>query len=770
MRRTLTLVTLLAALAPAAAAHAQAPLPPSLTIDTFFAAPFGIANDEVSTNIVSDTPAGVAVHGDRIYTVGTTGSTGQDVGITARGMDATLDREFDGDGKRTLSVASGSKADFGIDIAVLPNGHLRVLARSDVSPSTTTVQNFDVAIVGLKPDGTLDTDFGTGGKVTFPVAAGTAADMPRRMAIGPGGRIAVTGAANGDLFVALRDGTGAPANSFDGDGVKVVNQGGGSVSDSGVDVVFRPDGGVIVLAGVDSPISTVLLAFEDGGDPDPSFAGGTLRLDVGGSETGGGGLIEHGGRYYVSGTTRIGSDIDAFIARVGADGGGLQSRRFDMRGRLVLPGVAAASRAADLVAVPGVPETLVVVGSVTYTPEQLSTATDWAAAAFNGFEGDLAQSGFGDLVLAIPGEAGLVAAAAGTDGSVAVTGVHRQSDEDFGNARLLLDADKSCDLAVAVAEPAEIVFRGLAPAALATRVTNIGTRPCGGTLSLPAPYRMAPVDTGSITPGSSFTTASMPVAYTGARRAEDILSVRLAAAGDANPANNEAVAHVVFSFCDLALEPVGRAGAIPTEGLRRFPVTLRNRGTIGCGVRIGSKPAYTLAPARSVADRVAARAPRGARPGTRLRIVLQAGAAGDVEPGNNAAAVAPVVVGVGDSDIGRHGARGFSGTARKGAGTLAAERLRPERVDVALLRKGARRCAWLRSASGAFKAGKPRAGGGCEGRRWVRAKGTKRWRLRLEEALPPGRYVLFSRTTIGAGFAEARFSAADGNRVELRVR
>ena len=65
--------------------------------------------------------------------------------------------------------------------------------------------------------------------------------------------------------------------------------------------------------------------------------------------------------------------------------------------------------------------------------------------------------------------------------------------------------------------------------------------------------------------------------------------------------------------------------------------------------------------------------------------------------------------------------------------------------------------------------GKPRGGGGCTGRRWLRADGTRRWRLRLGKALRPGRYVLFSRATIRAGFAEARFSAADRNRVEFRV-
>ncbi len=378
-------------------------------------------------------------------------------------------------------------------------------------------------------------------------------------------------------------------------------------------------------------------------------------------------MTEHGGRLYAAGSTQVGSDTNAFVARAEADGSGLQQRQFDMRGRLVGSGQAAISHAADLVVVPGTPATLVAVGAVQYTSELGSTEIDWGAAAFNDFEGDLAQAGYGDIVVPAPGAGGLLSVAAGPNRSVAVTGRHiASSDDGFGNARLLLDAEKECDLGVSVAEPAEIVFRGLLPASLTTRVTNLGTLACAGTLSVPAPYRMTPVQTGPIAPGATFSADAVPVAYDGARRAEDILPVTVAAPDDANTANNQSAAHVVFSFCDLALQPVGRAGAIPTEGRRRFDVTLRNRGTTACRVRIGSRPAYSLATGQSVSDRIAARAPRGAKPGTRVPVVLRARATDDVNAADNAVTVSPSVVGVGDSDVRKHGARGFSGIGAQG--------------------------------------------------------------------------------------------------------
>ena len=150
--------------------------------------------------------------------------------------------------------------------------------------------------------------------------------------------------------------------------------------------------------------------------------------------------------------------------------------------------------------------------------------------------------------------------------------------------------------------------------------------------------------------------------------------------------------------------------------------------------------------------------------------MLRAAAASDVDRANDSASIRARVVGVGDSDVRRHGARGFAGTASAGSGLAKRKPLRPARVHVAVLRTSAKGCAWLRSARGGFKAGSPRAGGGCSGRRWVRADGARRWRLRLAERLPAGRYVVFSRVTIRAAFAEARFSEADGNKQPFQLR
>ena len=137
-----------------------------------------------------------------------------------------------------------------------------------------------------------------------------------------------------------------------------------------------------------------------------------------------------------------------------------------MRGRVVPASQAIVSRALDLTVVPGLPPTLVAVGSIDWLSDTSSTNTDWAAAAFNTFEGPLASAGFGSTVLQAPGQGGLLSAAAGA-GWVAVAGTHvdaSTADNSYGNARLLIDAEKRCDLALAVAEPAEITFRGAAPA------------------------------------------------------------------------------------------------------------------------------------------------------------------------------------------------------------------------------------------------------------------------------------------------------------------
>jgi hypothetical protein len=117
LRSRVTLAAAVAALLPAAPPALAQSLPaPSLTLDTAFAPPSGIVKTDFpppgSAGTFRDVPAAVAVHGDRIYTVGVAGTgDGQEVAIVARRPDGTPDTGFAGDGTLTLGV--GAEADVG---------------------------------------------------------------------------------------------------------------------------------------------------------------------------------------------------------------------------------------------------------------------------------------------------------------------------------------------------------------------------------------------------------------------------------------------------------------------------------------------------------------------------------------------------------------------------------------------------------------------------------------------------------------------------------
>jgi hypothetical protein len=775
----------------AAPARAQAPLPPSLTLDARFAPPQGIARDDLGGS-ATDIPSAIAVDGQRIYTVGEVRDSAGDsnLGIVARGPDGLYDTGFSGDGKLVLPIAAGTGKDVATDVVVLPDHRLRILASTDVDSSTST--SIDVAIVGLNPDGGFDTTFGAAGsgRVVFPAAAATGVDTPTRLDVGPDGRLAVTGAASDgskeDLFVSLREANGAPVAGFGTNGVRVVNRAVGALNDRGVDVEFRPGGGIVALVQVetnpDSAINdyvTVLHAFDDTGADDGRFgAGGDLVLPVGQPDTVPGGLLAYGGMLWVSGATHVGSDTDAFVARLDPYGGGFESRRFDMRGTAIDPATLVVSSGSDLDVVASETPTLVVTGSINYNGRPY-----WAAGAFNAIDGPLAQAGYGDLLIPTDEYGAIVGLAPSPDGWAAIAGslvdTSSNFDTSFGTARLLLDADKQCDVAVDAVEPLEITVAG--PSAPVTlRVTNAGSRVCTGTVSVPAPYALegGPVVLGPIGPKATATTSGLRLAYRGPRRRDDVVEFRASAPGDAKPENDTRPVKVLFSYCELLLRTVGRAPVAPTEGARRYELSVHNAGTTACrgvhvGVTEGGKLAgrqdrFTLAANRSASVDVRAAVASGARPGGRAKLTFRAYASGDAVPGNESATLTARLVGVGDSDVRGASARGFHGTARGGTGNRSRSLLRLRRVEVAVQRLG-RDCRWLAGASGTLRRVRPATGGKCARRIWSRAGGTRNWRLSLRRALPPGSYVLYSRAVTGAGFREASFSARDRNRLTFHV-
>jgi hypothetical protein len=782
--RLLPALAVAAALLAPASASAQSPAP-TLAVDTNYAFSGIVGYDfTVASGISPDGADGAAIDTafDRHYAVGEGTRSGTDVAVVARRGNGDLDPTFAGDGTFALDVTTG-EFDAATAMAVLPDHRLRILGFTD------TGTGFDVVLVGLLPNGAPDPAFGGGdGVIVFPVDdLSTADDFPTRMAVDQAGRIAITGTTElltDDTFVAVRNADGTPAAGFGDDGF--VHLGGlASGDDAGTDVAWRGSG-VVVL--VQSGGDAALRALDAAGDDDDSFAGdGELPLEPNGAaaNTGAGALTTYGNWIFVTGSVDVAGDLAAYLARVDSAGNGLQSRLFEMRGNVYPANQQVASRAYDLDVARGEPDTLVVAGSVT-----TDTGSDWGAIAFNGLDGDLAAMPSGDVVIPPVSKQGeAYGVAAGTNGAVALAGTLIDStvtgggtnDTSIGMARLLVDAEKQCDLGLSIAAPLELVLRGTAPSAVTLVARNGGLRACGGSVSVPAPYGMAPetLETGKLAPGQAVrldATIGRPVPYP----AEDTIAFTLTSPTDVAPGDNVARLHVAFSFCDLRLVATGAPRFIGTEGTRLFGFTVRNAGTETCrGTRIDVSGAaarvargarYTVPAGQSVTDEFELRLRRrAARPGQRALIGFTAVDAAELLPADNAVLSAPRVVFPGDTRARRPtGNRRFSGTASNGrARGVRAPMLRLARVEIAVRKAAGKTCRWLSSSAGDLHK-VPRSG--CDDPVWIRAKGTRDWRLRLRRKLPAGRYTLFTRAITRNGVTEGSFRFADRNMLRFRLR
>ncbi len=793
--RHVLLCAVLAGLCAATPAAGQA-TDPALTVDQRFAPPDGVARDDLNTGTSTDIPAAVATDGARVYTIGETRDSAgnSDVGIVARRPDGTYDTAFSDDGKLILPLAAGTDKDSPSDLVVLPDGRLRVLASTDIDATAAT--DTATAVLGLNPDGSVDTTFGTNGVTRFKASAGTGPDAPTRMALGADGRIAVTGGATGaggkeDTFLALLSPAGSLLTAFDGDGIRTFDRAPGGLNDRGVDIGFRPGGGLIALLRVETNPAdavndyvAVLRAVDDAGADDARFNGtGDLQLAPGDPDTVAGGLLVSGDRLWVSGSTRTGLDTDAFVGRLNADGSGLETRRFDMRGDTILDDELVTSAASDLAMVPGPPETLIATGSINY-----SSRPYWAAAAFQNLGGPVGAWRLGDVIVPTAEYGALVGVTALGDGSLAVAGslVDTQSnfDTSFGTARLLLDAKKTCDLAVEVVRPLEFAFPSGAQQAAEIKVSNAGDRPCAGRVTVSEPFALTggATLTPLIDPGAAFTLPGLALQDRGARRVDDVATFTVAGQRDGNQANNTDPVRVRFEYCDLALRRVGAAPLMPSEGARVVRLSVRNGGTTPCakvGVLVGGSgraaavfDRFALARGRSATVDTAARLRKRTKAGRFATVTFTAAATQQANPDNDVVSARMRVVSPPDSRIRAAGARAVRGSARAGsAGRKAPKKarraVRLRGVQVAVQRRG-KHCATLAGRSGRLRAAKGRR---CGARTWIDASGARRWKLRLARRLPAGRYVVYSRATArDRGLPEAAWSKADRNTTTFRVR
>ncbi|MGH2907385.1 MAG: hypothetical protein ACRDKI_11545 [Solirubrobacterales bacterium] len=204
-----------------------------------------------------------------------------------------------------------------------------------------------LAIVRLNENGTPDADFGSGGRVLFPIQDGASATG---VAIAANGDIVAGGYSydNSPYYapnvVAVKvDSNGDPVNSFGGDGVASTDFTNNQMFWTG-DVLIDGDG-VLVVGNLGYQMS--LTRFKANGDIDTGYgAGGTAKASFPENSDGNGAVRLPDGRVVVAGSSGSSMAIARFTA-----GGGLDPS-YGFGGMLTI-GFAGSSRAYSVAARPG---------------------------------------------------------------------------------------------------------------------------------------------------------------------------------------------------------------------------------------------------------------------------------------------------------------------------------------------------------------------------------------------------------------------------------
>jgi uncharacterized delta-60 repeat protein len=250
------------------------------------------------------------------------GFTNNDFGLVRYNSDGSLDTSFGTGGKVTTDF--NGDYDDGYSVTVQSDGKIVVAGRARGSNNI----NDDIALVRYNSNGSLDTSFGTGGKVTTDFNGST--DFGQSVALQSDGKIVVAGEAftpgvyGSDFALARYNSDGSLDTSF-GTGGKVTTDFDGN-SGNGQSVTVQSDG-KIVVAGYFSTSSYILdfalARYNSDGSLDTSFGtGGKVTTDFnGGYDIGFSVTVQSDGKIVVAGyATNSSGNKDFGLVRYNSDG------------------------------------------------------------------------------------------------------------------------------------------------------------------------------------------------------------------------------------------------------------------------------------------------------------------------------------------------------------------------------------------------------------------------------------------------------------------
>ena len=189
--------------------------------------------------------------------------------LTRFTADGRLDPTFDGDGIVTTAFADEAAIE---GLAVLPDGDILAAGRANYIEAGSFQRRAAFGVARYNADGSLDTAFGTGGKVGG--GPGAALLAAGDVWLVGDGKFVVGGITAGAFAVARFNGDGTLDTSFGGgDGVGAGPTLTGIGSPYALDLAVAPDGALLV-SGYVTDSSALLAKFSASGDIDTSFGNG----------------------------------------------------------------------------------------------------------------------------------------------------------------------------------------------------------------------------------------------------------------------------------------------------------------------------------------------------------------------------------------------------------------------------------------------------------------------------------------------------------------
>ncbi|MEV6050381.1 calcium-binding protein [Streptomyces sp. NPDC052107] len=260
-----------------------------------------------------DVAFGVALQADgKIVAAGSTNAFGGlDFALARYNLDGSLDTTFGTGGKVVTDFGTGDN-DIANGVVVQTDGKI-VAAGSGVSGST-----LDFALARYNTDGSLDTTFGTGGLVTTDFGGDN--DQALGVALQNDGKIVAAGFTNAggtNDFALARYNTDGSLDTTFGTGGKVITDFGGTI-DEAFGVAVQTDG-KIVAAGITNAGGTfdfALARYNTNGSLDTTFGtGGKVTTNFGGSDVARGVTLQTDGKIVAAGSSNAGGTTDFALAR-----------------------------------------------------------------------------------------------------------------------------------------------------------------------------------------------------------------------------------------------------------------------------------------------------------------------------------------------------------------------------------------------------------------------------------------------------------------------